>query len=225
MGREALRAAELEPERLARFAKRDVGQRQFGKSICGCAFPPEVIESLVLGKLKHDAGLKLGQFSKAVVTVPAYFNEPRRKATQDAGRLAGLEVIDIINEPTAAAIAYGFERGFVTADGSRRRSRASPGLRPGRRHVRPDLDGDRRRRLPGRGHRWRRVPGRHRLGRANRPARGRGISEAARRRFAPAAGRMGAADARGLRRQAGLDRRARKRWLRSRTPASRCGSG
>ena len=53
-----------------------------------------------------------------MVTVPAYFNEPRRKATQDAGRLAGLEVIDIINEPTAAAIAYGFERGFVTADGS-----------------------------------------------------------------------------------------------------------
>jgi len=118
VGREALRAAELEPERLARFAKRDMGQRQFGKSICGCAFPPEVIESLVLGKLKHDAGLKLGQFSKAVVTVPAYFNEPRRKATQDAGRLAGLEVIDIINEPTAAAIAYGLERGFVGTDGS-----------------------------------------------------------------------------------------------------------
>ncbi len=119
VGREALRAAELEPERLARFAKREVGQRQFGKSICGCAFPPEVIESLVLGKLKHDASLKLGQVSKAVVTVPAYFNEPRRKATQDAGRLAGLEVIDIINEPTAAAIAYGLERGFVSADGAR----------------------------------------------------------------------------------------------------------
>ncbi|NLF67671.1 MAG: Hsp70 family protein [Candidatus Anammoximicrobium sp.] len=120
VGREALRAAELEPERLARFAKRDVGQRQFGKAICGCAFPPEVIESLVLGKLKHDAGLKLGSFRKAVVTVPAYFNEPRRKATQDAGRLAGLEVIDIINEPTAAAIAYGLERGIVAADGSPR---------------------------------------------------------------------------------------------------------
>lgn len=120
VGREALRAAELEPERLARFAKREVGQRRFNKSICGCAFPPEVIESLVLGKLKHDAAVKLGSFSKAVVTVPAYFNEPRRKATQDAGRLAGLEVIDIINEPTAAAIAYGFERGLVHADGSYR---------------------------------------------------------------------------------------------------------
>lgn len=116
VGREALRAGELEPERLARFAKRDVGQRQFGKSIHGRAFPPEVIEALVLAKLKQDAGLKLGAFRKAVVTVPAYFNEPRRKATQDAGRLAGLEVIDIINEPTAAAIAYGWEQRCLAAD-------------------------------------------------------------------------------------------------------------
>ena len=116
VGREALRAGELEPQRLARFAKREVGQRQFGKSICGRVFPPEIIESLVLAKLKQDAGLKLGAFRKAVVTVPAYFNEPRRKATQDAGRLAGLEVIDIINEPTAAAIAYGWEQRFLAAD-------------------------------------------------------------------------------------------------------------
>jgi molecular chaperone DnaK len=116
VGREALRAGELEPQRLARFAKREVGQRQFGKSICGRVFPPEIIESLVLAKLKQDAGLKLGAFRKAVVTVPAYFNEPRRKATQDAGRLAGLEVIDIINEPTAAAIAYGWEQRFLAAN-------------------------------------------------------------------------------------------------------------
>ncbi|MCU0871202.1 MAG: Hsp70 family protein [Pirellulaceae bacterium] len=116
VGREALRAGELEPQRLARFAKRDVGQRQFGKSICGRVFPPEIIESLVLAKLKQDAGIKLGAFRKAVVTVPAYFNEPRRKATQDAGRLAGLEVIDIINEPTAAAIAYGWEQRFLAAN-------------------------------------------------------------------------------------------------------------
>lgn len=116
VGREALRAGEAEPHRLARFAKRDVGQREFGKSICGRVLPPEVIESLVLAKLKQDAGLKLGEFRKAVVTVPAYFNEPRRKATQDAGRLAGLEVIDIINEPTAAAIAYGWEQRLLAAD-------------------------------------------------------------------------------------------------------------
>ncbi len=120
VGREALRAADFEPRRVARFAKRDVGQRHFGKSICGCAFPPEVIESLVLAKLKQDAELTLGEFSKAVVTVPAHFNEPRRKATQDAGRLAGLDVIDIINEPTAAAIAYGLEHRFLAPDGAAR---------------------------------------------------------------------------------------------------------
>jgi len=116
VGREALRAGEAEPQRLARFAKRDVGQRQFGKSICGRELPPEVIEALVLAKLKQDASLKLGAFRKAVITVPAYFNEPRRKATQDAGRLAGLEVIDIINEPTAAAIAYGWEQRLLADD-------------------------------------------------------------------------------------------------------------
>ncbi len=80
--------------------------------------------------------VKLGEFSKAVVTVPAYFNEPRRKATQDAGRLAGLEVIDIINEPTAAALAYGDEQGFVACGRPGGPPRADPGLRPGRRHVR-----------------------------------------------------------------------------------------
>ena len=52
-----------------------------------------------------------------MITVPAFFNEPRRKATQDAGSLAGLEVIDIINEPTAAAIAFGVQQGFLTAKG------------------------------------------------------------------------------------------------------------
>ena len=57
------------------------------------------------------------RFEKVVVTVPAYFNEPRRKATMDAGRLAGLEVLDIINEPTAAALAYGLQDGFLKAGG------------------------------------------------------------------------------------------------------------
>lgn len=117
VGREAVRAGALEPARVAYFAKRDIGERQYSRTICGQEFPPEVIESLVLRKLHRDAGLKLGEFRQAVVTVPAYFNEPRRKATQDAGRLAGLDVIDIINEPTAAAIAYGCERGLVTTDG------------------------------------------------------------------------------------------------------------
>jgi molecular chaperone DnaK len=118
VGREAVKAAEFEPDRIARFAKRDMGESAYHRTICGEQFPPEVIQSLVLRKLKQDAELQLGEVRQAVVTVPAYFNEPRRKATQDAGRLAGLDVLDIINEPTAAAIAYGVKHGFISAEGT-----------------------------------------------------------------------------------------------------------
>ncbi|MEO8497194.1 MAG: Hsp70 family protein, partial [Planctomycetota bacterium] len=117
VGREAIKAAEFEPQRVARFAKRDMGEGFYHKPILGNPLPPEVIQALILKKLKHDAELRIGPFTKAVVTVPAYFNEPRRKATQDAGRLAGLDVLDIINEPTAAAIAYGVQHGFLSAAG------------------------------------------------------------------------------------------------------------
>lgn len=118
VGKEAVQAAEFEPERIAQFAKRDMGRVSFHKSIRGEPLPPEVIQSLVLKKLKADAELKLGPIDEAVITVPAYFDEPRRKATQDAGRLAGLTVLDILNEPTAAAISYGIQQGFVRLDGS-----------------------------------------------------------------------------------------------------------
>jgi molecular chaperone DnaK len=118
VGREALKAAEFEPHRIARFAKRDMGESAYRRKICGEQFPPEVIQSLILRKLKRDAELQLGEIRQAVVTVPAYFNEPRRKATQDAGRLAGLEVLDIINEPTAAAVAYGVKQGFISGAGT-----------------------------------------------------------------------------------------------------------
>jgi molecular chaperone DnaK len=117
VGREAVKAAEFEPERIAQFAKRNMGDVGYRKVILGRKYPPEAIQALVLQKLKRDAARKIGEFSKAVITVPAYFNEPRRKATQDAGRMAGIDVIDIINEPTAAAIAYGVEQGFVNTEG------------------------------------------------------------------------------------------------------------
>ncbi len=113
VGKEAVKAADMEPDRVAMYAKRDMGEVAYVKNIAGHALPPEVIQSYVLRKLRDDASLKLGDFTKVVVTVPAYFNEPRRKATQDAGRLAGLDVIDIINEPTAAAIAFGVQEGFL----------------------------------------------------------------------------------------------------------------
>lgn len=117
VGREAVKASEFEPERIAQFAKRNMGDAGYRKVILGRKYPPEAIQALVLQKLKRDAGRKIGEVSKAVVTVPAYFNEPRRKATQDAGRMAGIDVIDIINEPTAAAIAYGVDQGFLSAEG------------------------------------------------------------------------------------------------------------
>jgi len=118
VGNEAIRAAQFEPERFAQFAKRDIGETNYSKLIGGQQLPPEVIEAILLRKLKGDAERKLGAISEAVITVPAYFNEPRRKATQDAGVLAGIKVLDLINEPTAAAIAYGVTQGFLKEDGS-----------------------------------------------------------------------------------------------------------
>jgi molecular chaperone DnaK len=117
VGKEALKAAALEPDRVAQFAKRDMGSPAYSRPIRGEQIPPEVIQSLVLEKLRRDAVVKLGEFRKVVITVPAYFNEPRRKATQDAGQLAGFEVLDIINEPTAAAIAFGVQQGFLSSKG------------------------------------------------------------------------------------------------------------
>ena len=117
VGKEALKAAPLMPDRIADFPKRDMGNPHYNRVVGGKLLPPEVIQALILEKLKRDAELSLGSIEKAVITVPAYFNEPRRKATQDAGQMAGLQVLDIINEPTAAAIAYGTRQGFLTRAG------------------------------------------------------------------------------------------------------------
>src|SRR5271155_3407249 len=74
-------------------------------------FTPPEISAMILSKLKADAEMRLGEkITQAVITVPAYFNDSQRQATKDAGRIAGLEVLRIINEPTAAALAYGMER-------------------------------------------------------------------------------------------------------------------
>src|SRR5216110_118042 len=74
-------------------------------------FSPPEISAMILGKLKADAEMRLGEkISQAVITVPAYFNDSQRQATKDAGRIAGLEVLRIINEPTAASLAYGLDK-------------------------------------------------------------------------------------------------------------------
>merc|ERR1712138_184911 len=74
-------------------------------------FSPEEVSAQVLRKLSEDAGKYLGEtVTQAVITVPAYFNDSQRQATKDAGKIAGLEVLRIINEPTAAALAYGLDK-------------------------------------------------------------------------------------------------------------------
>ena len=116
VGKEAILASTMEPDRVAACVKRDMGAKVYRKKVAGEFLPPEVISSLILKSLKGDAERKLGPIRRAVITVPAYFEETRRRATMDAGRLAGLEVLDIINEPTAAAIAYGYSLGFLDRD-------------------------------------------------------------------------------------------------------------
>src|SRR5690606_21751505 len=77
----------------------------------GKLYAPEEIAAQILRKLADDAGRQLGEkVTQAVITVPAYFNDAQRHATRDAGRIAGLEVLRIINEPTAAALAYGLDK-------------------------------------------------------------------------------------------------------------------
>lgn len=117
VGREAVKAGALDPARVAAFMKREMGNPTFSHPVAGRKFPPEVLQSYVLKKLKQDAEVQLGHVRQAVVTVPAYFDEPRRKRTQDAGRIAGLDVIGILNEPTAASIAFGVQEGFVNKAG------------------------------------------------------------------------------------------------------------
>jgi molecular chaperone DnaK len=117
VGKEAAKALATDAEAVAQFAKRDLGSRFFRQRLGGRNYPPEALQAWILAKLRLDAQSQIGPFQKAVVTVPAYFDEVRRKATQDAGYIAGLEVLDIINEPTAAAVAFGFQQGFMKLDG------------------------------------------------------------------------------------------------------------
>ena len=120
VGREARQAALTDPGRVAECVKRDIGEPYFTRRIGGSRIAPEAISALVLKKLKQDAEAKLGPIGGAVITVPAFFDERRREATVSAGLIAGLEVLDIINEPTAAALAYGL-RDFILKGGDAER--------------------------------------------------------------------------------------------------------
>ena len=122
VGKEALKAVSTHATAIAQCMKRELGRRFFAKELGGRHYPPEALEAWVLDKVRRDASRVLGDFRQVVMTVPAYFDEVRRKATQDAGYIAGLDVIDIINEPTAAAIAFGYEQGFLRDSPSNSRS-------------------------------------------------------------------------------------------------------
>lgn len=108
VGRAARELQVLQPQRCAALFKRQMGSDYFA-DLEGRKFSPEELSSLVLRSLKSDAEALFGEpVTRAVITVPAYFNDRQRKATLNAGRIAGLQVERIFNEPTAAALAYGF---------------------------------------------------------------------------------------------------------------------
>lgn len=100
-----------DPSRIVEAIKRQMGNKEFFVVYQNKKLTPEFISALILKKLKQDAEKHIGPVANAVITVPYYFNDVRRKATQDAGQIAGFNVIDIINEPTAATLAYAWQRG------------------------------------------------------------------------------------------------------------------
>jgi molecular chaperone DnaK len=113
VGKEAAKNSVLDPQSYAECFKRDMGSGFYRRLVRGQQVHPEVLSAFVIDRLRRDAEQRLGPIRDVVITVPAFFDELRRKATQDAGRLAGLNVLDIINEPTAAALAFGHQHGLV----------------------------------------------------------------------------------------------------------------
>ena len=111
VGEVAKRQAITNPDRTVRSVKRHMGDKSWSVEIDGKKWTPQEISAQILTKLKRDAEAYLGDgVTQAVITVPAYFDDAQRQATKEAGQVAGLEVLRIINEPTAAALAYGLDK-------------------------------------------------------------------------------------------------------------------
>src|SRR5215813_8165994 len=111
VGQEAKEWARLGNAEIASFFKPHMGNPLFQLAFHGKSYSAADLSTLVLRRLKEDAQARLGQpVDRAVITVPAYFADPQRKSTLEAGRAAGFDVLRIINEPTAAALAYGLQK-------------------------------------------------------------------------------------------------------------------
>jgi len=111
VGEVAKRQAITNPDRTVRSVKRQMGSKDWGIEIDGKRWTAQEVSAQILAKLKRDAEAYLGDtVTQAVITVPAYFDDSQRQATKEAGQIAGLEVLRIINEPTAAALAYGLDK-------------------------------------------------------------------------------------------------------------------
>jgi molecular chaperone DnaK len=111
VGEVAKRQAITNPDRTVRSVKREMGRKDWHVEVDGKKWTPQEISAQILMKLKRDAEAYLGDtVTQAVVTVPAYFDDAQRQATKEAGQIAGLEVLRIINEPTAASLAYGLDK-------------------------------------------------------------------------------------------------------------------
>lgn len=135
VGQPAKNQAVTNVDRTVRSVKRHMGS-DWSIEIDGKKYTAPEISARILMKLKRDAEAYLGEdITDAVITTPAYFNDAQRQATKDAGQIAGLNVLRIVNEPTAAALAYGLDKG----EGA-----ANPGLRLGWWHFRRFPAGDRR---------------------------------------------------------------------------------
>lgn len=114
VGQVAKRQAVSNPENTVYSIKRHMGDANYKVTLQGTQYKPQEISAMILQKLKTDAEAYLGETIKqAVITVPAYFNDAQRQATKDAGAIAGLDVLRIINEPTAASLAYGLDKGDI----------------------------------------------------------------------------------------------------------------
>src|ERR1700683_3872065 len=113
VGTHAKQNAVAEPEKIVDFVKREMGKSKadFHREFNNHIYTAEELSAIIIKKLKNDAQKYLGtEITDAVITVPAYFNDAERTATLHAGQLAGLNVLQIINEPTAAALAYGLDK-------------------------------------------------------------------------------------------------------------------